>query len=49
MILHLITVTAALATNPLALVVALNDNPMFVLLLLSLSWLLPEVLSASDE
>lgn len=49
MILHLITATAALATNPLALVVVLIDNPMFVLLLLSVSWLLPEVSSTSDE
>ena len=43
MILHLITVTIALAQNPSVLIVALIDNPMFVLLLLSLSWLVPEI------
>jgi hypothetical protein len=43
MILHLITVTLALANNPTVIVLACLDNPLFVLLLLSLSWLLPEI------
>ena len=48
MILHLITVTAALAQNPFVLIVALIDNPMVVLLLLSLSWLVPSLTDLTD-
>ena len=43
MTLHIFTIAVALATNPMALVVALLNNPMFVLLLLSFTWLLPEI------
>jgi hypothetical protein len=43
MILHLITVTIALANNPMTIVLACLDNPLFVLLLLSCSWLLPNI------
>lgn len=43
MILHLITVTIALANDPMVIVLACLDNPMFVLLLLSCSWVVPNV------
>lgn len=40
---HALTVTAALAHNPMAIVILCLDNPMVILLWLSLSWLIPEV------